>query len=104
MMTTRFLLASLSLLLAFGANAEEAKLPADAESCLECHKAGGDGPAFDAPAFLKGVHAANGIGCTDCHAGYAMGPHEGELKLSDADKATVAKLATIALPKKLTSP
>src|SRR5512145_1761160 len=100
----RSLAATLSLLFALSVTAEEPKLPAEAESCLECHKAGGDGPAFDAPTFLKGVHAANGIGCTDCHKGYTMGPHDGELKLSDADKATVAKLATIALPKKLTSP
>jgi cytochrome b subunit of formate dehydrogenase len=102
MMTTRFLLASLSLLLAFGANAEEAKLPAEAESCLECHKAGGDGPAFDAAAFLKGIHAANGIGCTSCHPGYTMGPHDAEsvAGLSDADKAIVAKLAAAKVGEK----
>jgi cytochrome b subunit of formate dehydrogenase/nitrate/TMAO reductase-like tetraheme cytochrome c subunit len=91
---TRSLIALLSLLLAFAANAEEAKLPADAESCLECHKAGGDGPAFDVPAFLKGVHAANGIGCTDCHQGYAMGPHDAEgPAVSPNGAAAVAKLA-----------
>jgi cytochrome b subunit of formate dehydrogenase len=102
---TRNLTALLFTLLAFTANAEEAKLPADAESCLECHKAGGDGPALDVPGFLKGVHAANGIGCTDCHKGYAMGPHDAEgPALSDADKATVAKLATVTLPEKITSP
>jgi len=90
----RSLLVSLSVLFAFSVSAEEAKLPADAESCLECHKAGGDGPAVDAPAFLKGIHAANGIGCTDCHKGYTMGPHDAEAVagLSDADKAIVAKL------------
>jgi cytochrome b subunit of formate dehydrogenase/nitrate/TMAO reductase-like tetraheme cytochrome c subunit len=100
----RSVFATLSLLLAFTVNAQEPKLPADAESCLECHKAGGDGPAFNTASWLKGVHAANGIGCTDCHAGYAMGPHDGEVKLSDADKALVAKLEAIRLPKKLTSP
>ena len=98
---TRSLTALLSLLLAFAASAEESKLPADAEGCLECHKAGGDGPAFDAPAFLKGVHAANGIGCTDCHKGYTMGPHDAEgPALSDADKATVAKLAAARVGEK----
>jgi cytochrome b subunit of formate dehydrogenase len=101
----RSLLALSSLLLASTVSAEEPRLPAAAESCLECHKTGGDGPAFDAPAFLKGVHAANGIGCTDCHKGYAMGPHGAEgPALSDADKAIVAKLATVSHPEKISSP
>ena len=91
----RLLLVLTSLFFALSANAQEAKLPADAESCLECHKAGGDGPAFDTAAWAKGIHAESGIGCTDCHKGYAMGPHDEEAVagLSDADKATVAKLA-----------
>lgn len=98
----RSLLALSSLLLAFAANAEEAKLPADAESCLECHKPGGDGPAFDAPAFLKGVHAENGIGCTDCHQGYAMGPHDGEGPVTSNPNAmaAVAKLASAKVGEK----
>jgi cytochrome b subunit of formate dehydrogenase len=76
------------------AAAEEAKLPAGAETCLECHKAGGDGPEVKPAEFLKSIHGQNGIGCTDCHAGYAMGPHEGELPaLSPADQAVVAKLS-----------
>jgi cytochrome b subunit of formate dehydrogenase/nitrate/TMAO reductase-like tetraheme cytochrome c subunit len=103
----RTLLVSLSLLLAFGANAAEPKLPAEAENCLACHD-GKTAPAVDTGAFLKGVHAANGIGCTDCHAGYSMGEekvgHINELKLSDEEKATVAKLAAAKVgEKKLTT-
>lgn len=98
----RSLLALSSLLLAFAANAEEAKLPADAESCLECHKTDGDGPAFDAPAFLKGIHAENGIGCTDCHQGYAMGPHdaEGPEITNPNTRAAVEKLAAAKVGEK----
>jgi cytochrome b subunit of formate dehydrogenase len=98
---TRSLLLSLSLLFAFSVNAEEAKLPAGAETCLECHKAGGDGPAFDAPAFLKGVHAANGIGCTDCHQGYTMGPHDEEgAPATPFAQAAVAQIAAAKIGEK----
>ena len=55
---------------------------------------GGDGPAVHADTFATSVHAQNGVGCTDCHAGYteehAMG---GTLPpLSDADQQLVARL------------
>jgi cytochrome b subunit of formate dehydrogenase/nitrate/TMAO reductase-like tetraheme cytochrome c subunit len=82
-----------ALLLSTSAFAEEAKLPAGADSCLECHKPGGDGPEFKTAQFLKSVHAQNGVGCTDCHQGYAMGPHDGEAKVAPADEAKVARLA-----------
>lgn len=61
----------------------------DAESCFECHVQGGDGPAVDKDAFAKSVHGQNGVSCTDCHAGYAMGPHEGELPALSADEQKV---------------
>jgi cytochrome b subunit of formate dehydrogenase len=82
-------LAIVALLLSTSASAEEAKLPAGAETCLECHKTGGDGPDFKTAEFLKSVHGQNGIGCTDCHAGYAMGPHEGELPALSADEQKI---------------
>jgi cytochrome b subunit of formate dehydrogenase len=103
----RSLLLSLSLLAATTARAEEPKLPAGAENCLACHD-GKTAPAVDIAAFQKGIHAANGIGCTDCHAGYTMGEekvgHINELKLSAADKAMVEKLAAAKVgDKKLTT-
>jgi cytochrome b subunit of formate dehydrogenase/nitrate/TMAO reductase-like tetraheme cytochrome c subunit len=68
-------------------------LPAGASDCLECHKAGGDGPAVThLGEFARSVHGQAGIGCKDCHQGYAMGPHDGEVKLDAADQAKVAKL------------
>jgi len=95
----RTILLSLAILLASPALAAEgaaapATLPADAADCLECHKAGGDGPAVShLDAFAASVHGQNGVGCKDCHQGYAMGPHDGEVTLSPADAATVARLA-----------
>jgi cytochrome b subunit of formate dehydrogenase/nitrate/TMAO reductase-like tetraheme cytochrome c subunit len=69
-------------------------LPADAADCLECHQQGGDGPAVSHLAeFGKSVHGQNGVGCKDCHQGYAMGPHDGEVTLSPADQAVVDVLA-----------
>lgn len=69
-------------------------LPADAADCLECHKAGGDGPAVSHLAdFGASVHGQNGISCKDCHQGYSMGPHDAEVTLAGADAATVAALA-----------
>jgi cytochrome b subunit of formate dehydrogenase/nitrate/TMAO reductase-like tetraheme cytochrome c subunit len=106
----RSLLAALSLLFAFAAGAEEPKLPADAENCLGCHD-GKMAPAVDVATFMKSVHQTNDqmkVGCTDCHAGYSMGEekvgHANELMLSDAEKATLAKLQAIRIPKALTSP
>ena len=82
------------LLSASAVRAEEAKLPGGADACVDCHQKGGDGPAVDLEPFARSVHGENGIGCADCHAGYTMGPHEGELPaLSGADGATVARLA-----------
>ena len=95
----RTIVLSLAILLASPALAAEgaavpAGLPAGAADCLECHKAGGDGPAVShLDAFAASVHGQNNVGCTDCHQGYAMGPHDGEGTLSPADAATVARLA-----------
>jgi cytochrome b subunit of formate dehydrogenase/nitrate/TMAO reductase-like tetraheme cytochrome c subunit len=90
-------LAIAAVLLAASARAQEAKpagLPADAESCLECHQPGGDGPAVShLDQFAASVHGQNGISCTDCHQGYAMGPHDGEASLSPDQAAVVEKLA-----------
>ena len=91
-------------------DAAPTNLPADAADCLECHKAGGDGPAVSHLAdFGKSVHGQNGVSCKDCHQGYAMGPHDGEVTLSGADAATVAALAKAewgeaGKKEKLTSP
>jgi cytochrome b subunit of formate dehydrogenase len=91
-MRSTFLL--LTLLLAGAARAEEAKLPGGADACKDCHSEGGDGPAVDLGAWAKSVHGENDVSCTDCHAGYAMGPHEGELPaLSGEEQATVSRLA-----------
>jgi cytochrome b subunit of formate dehydrogenase len=90
----RLIVLTTVLLLASAARGEDPKLPSDAAGCLECHKKGGDGPEVDVGAFAKSVHGQNGIACTDCHAGYAMGPHEGELpKLSPAEQATADRIA-----------
>ena len=79
---------------ALAAETAPANLPADAADCLECHKQGGDGPAVSHLAeFAKSVHGQQGVGCKDCHQGYSSGPHDGEVKLSPADAATVAALA-----------
>jgi cytochrome b subunit of formate dehydrogenase len=87
-----------ALLFAAAAHAEEAK-PAAAnvggyDACSGCHdKSGTDAPAFDIDAFAKSAHA-DAASCTDCHAGYAMGPHEGELPaLSGDDQKVVDRLA-----------
>ncbi|HET9554092.1 MAG TPA: cytochrome c3 family protein [Anaeromyxobacteraceae bacterium] len=84
-----------SALAAEGASpAAPAALPADSASCLECHKAGGDGPAVEhLDKFAASVHGQNNVGCTDCHQGYSMGPHDGEAKVSPADAAKVERLA-----------
>ncbi|WP_041453237.1 cytochrome b/b6 domain-containing protein [Anaeromyxobacter dehalogenans] len=94
----RATLLAIALLLSTAARAEEAKpapkLPADAESCLMCHDKGGGAPEVDFKAFPGSVHGQAEVGCTDCHAGYKEGPHEGELPaLSAAEQATVARLA-----------
>src|SRR5512138_3669323 len=92
-----------ALLLAPLARAEEAKA-ADPklggyDACSGCHdKTGKDAPAFDLDAFAKSIHAGQ-ASCTDCHAGYTMGPHEGELApLSPADQAVVARIAKARWP------
>jgi cytochrome b subunit of formate dehydrogenase len=91
-MRSTFLL--LTLLLAGAARGQEAKLPGGAEACTDCHSAGGDGPAVDLDGWAKSVHADNDVSCTDCHVGYAMGPHEGEgPALSPDEQATVDRLA-----------
>jgi cytochrome b subunit of formate dehydrogenase/nitrate/TMAO reductase-like tetraheme cytochrome c subunit len=70
-----------------------AALPPEAKDCLECHKAGGDGPAVShLDAFAASVHGQAGVGCKDCHQGYSMGPHDGEVKLSKSEAALVARL------------
>src|SRR6266545_4775519 len=73
------------------------KLPADAETCQTCHTKDGGAPVVDFDRFAASWHNQNDqmqVGCTDCHAGYKEGPHEGELSaLSPADQAVVAKLS-----------
>ena len=64
---------AIALLFATAARAE-AKLPGGADACVDCHN-GKDAPAVDTTAFGTSVHADK-ASCTDCHAGYAMGPHE----------------------------
>jgi cytochrome b subunit of formate dehydrogenase/nitrate/TMAO reductase-like tetraheme cytochrome c subunit len=90
----RAILLSFALLLASTARAEEPKLPQGSDTCLQCHSPGGDGPTVHPDLFAKSVHAQNGVGCTDCHAGYteehAMG---GTLPpLSDAEQKFVSRL------------
>jgi cytochrome b subunit of formate dehydrogenase len=92
-----------ALLLAPLARAEDAK-PAAAnvggyDACSGCHdKTGKDAPAFDIDAFAKSVHAGQ-ASCTDCHQGYTMGPHDGELaKLSPADQTVVDRIAKARWP------
>src|SRR5512133_1520980 len=92
-----------ALVLASLARAEDAK-PADAnvggyDACSGCHdKSGKDAPAFDVDAFAKSVHAGQ-ASCTDCHAGYTMGPHDAELPaLSPADQAVVDRIAKARWP------
>jgi cytochrome b subunit of formate dehydrogenase/nitrate/TMAO reductase-like tetraheme cytochrome c subunit len=80
---------------AFAETAAVPKLPDDASSCVECHTpTSTDAPKFDPAHFLGSVHAAQKVGCTDCHAGYSSGPHDGEwAKLSTEEQATVDRLA-----------
>ncbi|HUL57665.1 MAG TPA: multiheme c-type cytochrome [Anaeromyxobacteraceae bacterium] len=81
------------LLLLSGLAAAPSARADDSDTCLECHKAGGDGPEVKKDAFAKSIHGQNGVGCTDCHAGYSMGPHEGELPaLSPEEAAVVARI------------
>ncbi|MGC4001200.1 MAG: GNAT family N-acetyltransferase [Anaeromyxobacter sp.] len=50
---------------------EPPKVPADVQACLDCHENGdNDAPKVDKAQFLGSVHAANSIGCADCHQGY----------------------------------
>jgi cytochrome b subunit of formate dehydrogenase len=85
-------------------------LPAEAKDCLACHQQGGDGPPVSQlEKFAASVHGQAGVGCKDCHQGYAMGPHDGEAKLSAADAALVGRLAKAEWgehdkPEKLASP
>ncbi len=94
---------AIALLLAGAARAEEAKpaapaLPKDAESCQVCHTKGGGGPVVDFEAFAKSVHAGQ-ASCTDCHAGYKEGPHQGELPaLAGADKTVMSRLEKARWP------
>src|SRR6266542_4101438 len=75
----------------------ESKLPGGADACLDCHN-GKDAPAVDVTAFGASVHADK-ASCTDCHAGYAMGPHTGELApLSASDQVGVDRLAKARWP------
>ncbi len=75
----------------------ESKLPGGADACLDCHN-GKDAPAVDVTAFGASVHADK-ASCTDCHAGYAMGPHTGELApLSASDQVVVDRLAKARWP------
>jgi cytochrome b subunit of formate dehydrogenase len=87
---------AIALLFATAARGQ-AKAPDAADACFACHD-GKDAPAVDKRAFAASVHSGV-ASCTDCHAGYAMGPHEGELpKLSPADQAVVARLEKARWP------
>jgi cytochrome b subunit of formate dehydrogenase len=87
----------IAVLFASLAQAAETKLPGGADACVDCHN-GKDAPAVDLNAFGASVHAGK-ASCTDCHAGYAMGPHEGEQKpLAPADQAVVDRLAKARWP------
>ena len=91
-----------ALLLTSLARAEDAKPAANVggyDACSGCHdKSGKDAPAFDVEAFAKSAHA-DAASCTDCHAGYAMGPHEGELApLSSEEQAVVDRIAKARWP------
>ncbi len=95
----RTLVVSIALLVAAPAavRAAETKLPGGAEACVDCHSKDGDGPDVDLKAFAASVHGENGIGCTDCHAGYAMGPHVGDHgTLAEPDARTVERLQRAA--------
>src|SRR5512138_1960282 len=75
----------------------EAKLPGGADACVDCHN-GTDAPAVNTAAFGESVHADK-ASCTDCHSGYAMGPHDAELPaLSPSDQAVVTRLANARWP------
>jgi cytochrome b subunit of formate dehydrogenase/nitrate/TMAO reductase-like tetraheme cytochrome c subunit len=84
------------------AGAAPFNLPAEASDCLACHEQpqagkqpepGAPPPVSHVADFAKSVHGQAGIGCKDCHQGYASGPHDGEVTLSPADAATVAALS-----------
>ena len=63
----------------------EAKLPGGADACVDCHN-GNDAPAVDVDRVRRSRSTRDKASCTDCHAGYSMGPHDGELPaLSAAD-------------------
>jgi hypothetical protein len=88
---------AIALLLATTARGAS-KLPGGADACVDCHD-GKEAPAVDLTAFGASVHGDK-ASCTDCHAGYAMGPHEGELApLSPADQAVVDRIAKARWPK-----
>src|SRR6266545_3555446 len=75
----------------------ETKLPGGADACVDCHN-GNDAPAVNVTAFGQSVHADK-ASCTDCHAGYAMGPHDAELPaLGSAEQAIVARLSKARWP------
>ena len=87
---------TIALLVASAARAES-KLPGGGDACMDCHN-GKDAPAVDLTAFGASVHAGKAT-CNDCHAGYTMGPHEGELPpLSASDQAIVARIAKARRP------
>ena len=68
---------------------------ADDSACKDCHAKGGDpdAPVVDFDQFKASLHAQSSVSCTDCHAGYATGPHAGELKpLADDDAKKLARL------------
>ncbi|HET7825337.1 MAG TPA: cytochrome b/b6 domain-containing protein [Anaeromyxobacter sp.] len=84
----------IALAAAVTARAGEAKLPGGADACVDCHNPKGDGPNVDLAAFAKSVHGENGVGCTDCHSGYSMGPHESDHPApTGGDQVTVARIA-----------
>jgi len=88
---------SIALLVAPAARAGEAQLLGGADACIDCHGKDGDGPTVDLGMFARSVHGENGIGCTDCHAGYSMGPHDSDHPApTGADQLTVARLAKAA--------
>jgi cytochrome b subunit of formate dehydrogenase len=98
----------LAALLATAAHAADAPALSDeSKACLECHAA--DDPKVDTGRFLKSVHAENGVGCADCHAGYKPdGDHASVPAPTDpAEAALLARLSAAKTPggeAKTTSP
>ena len=96
----RSLLLAASLLLGTVARAAPAAAPAappapaalSNDDCLGCHSDDSTGHKVDADLWKRSLHG-EAVSCTDCHTGYAAGPHDGQGEpLSASDAALVARL------------